>query len=75
MTAAVTTTVTAADFMRSDPEFGGGLMVVLSVEGDGFLGQNLMIWSHGGLQEHIDPHLIGEAKQLQQHRFRGVQPQ
>lgn len=73
--AIMTTTVKMADVIRSDPDFGGGLMVVLSVEGDGFLGQNLMIWSHGSLQEDIDPHLICEAKQLQQNRFHGIQPQ
>lgn len=70
-----TTKVKMAYVIMSDPDFGSGLMVVLSVEGDGFLGQNLMIWSHGGLQEHIDPHLICEAKQLKQNRFHGVQPQ
>lgn len=59
----------------SDPDFGGGLVLVLGVEGDDFLGQNLVIWSHGGLQVHVDPHLSREAKQLQQHRFHGVQPQ
>lgn len=65
----------AAAAVMSDPDFGGGLVLVLRVERDGFLGQNHVIWSHGGLQEHIDPHLSGEAKQLQQHRLHGVQPQ
>lgn len=73
--AIMTTTVKMADVIRSDPDFGGSLMVVLSVEGDGFLGQNFMIWSHRSLQEDIDPHLICEAKQLQQNRFHGIQPQ
>lgn len=44
--AMMTTTVKMANVIRSDPDFGGGLMVVLSVEGDGLLGQNLVIWSH-----------------------------
>lgn len=61
--------------VTSDPDFGGGLVPVLRVEGDDLLGQNHVIRSHGGLQEHVDLDLRGEAKQLQQHRLHGVQPQ
>lgn len=59
----------------SDPDFGGGLVVVLVVEGHYFLSQNHMIRSHGGLQEHVDPHVVCKAEQLQQHRLHGVQMQ
>lgn len=59
----------------SDPNFGGGLMMVLHVERDNFLSQNHVIRSHGGLQIHVDLHLVSEPKQLQQNRFHGIQAQ
>lgn len=59
--------------VMSDPNFGGGLMMVMHVERDNFLSQNHVIRSHGGLQIHIHPHLVSEPKQLQQNRFHGIQ--
>lgn len=59
----------------SDPNFGGGLMIVMHVERDNFLSQDHVIRSHGGLQIHVDPHLVSEPKQLQQNCFRGIQAQ
>lgn len=59
----------------SDPEFGCSLVVVLGVEGHGFLSQNHMIQSHGGLQEHVDPDLVCKTKELQKHRLHSVQTQ
>lgn len=73
--AANTAAARTAAAVRSDPDFGGGLVLVLRIEGDDFLGQNHVVRSHGGLQEDVEPDLVGEAKQLQQHRLHGVQPQ
>lgn len=68
-------TAAAGTAAPSYPDGGGGLVVVLRVEGDHLPGQNHVVRSHGGLQENVDIHLRREAKELQQHRFHGVQPQ
>lgn len=75
MRTAAAGTAAAETAAPSDPDGGSGLVLVLRVEGDHLLGQNHVIRSHGGLQEDVDLHLLREAKELQQHRFYGVQPQ
>ncbi len=59
----------------SHPDVGGSLVVVLGVEGHGLPNQNLVVRSHGGLQEDVDRHLVCKPEQLQQHRLRSVQTQ
>lgn len=59
----------------SDPESGDRLVVVLGVQGHVRLVHNHVPWSQRGPQEHVDRHWVGEAKELQQHRLRGVQMQ